>query len=63
MQIEAGYVVEVGLEAGSTTETLLSTVQVVTQHHRQRVGVIVQPGKKGVTECCVLKLAIVMSFF
>ena len=42
MQVEAGYVVEVGLETGRTAKTLLSTIEVVTQHHWQGVGVIRQ---------------------
>ena len=44
MKIQTGYVVEVGLEASRTTETLLSTVKVVAEHDRQSVGVIGHSG-------------------
>ena len=45
MQIQAGYVVQVSLEASHPTETFLSWVQVVAEHHRKTIGVIGSPGR------------------
>ena len=40
VKIEACYVMKVSLETRCTTQTLLSTIKVMAEHDRQRVGVI-----------------------
>lgn len=46
VEVQAGYVVEVGLETCSATQTLFSTIEVVAEHDGQRVGVIGYPEEK-----------------